>query len=168
VSRQSAIEKREKSLGEQVIIVVLLAAMMALFLYYFFKQSDELSQAGFGNLAHNFSAKITAIRAQWYMDKQPQLVFVRENTSQNASNQGYGVPVNTKGWVDVGDAKAGCEKIWQFVMGTELVFMKQPIAVISVEDAEHNKARRCRYSLPDGEFFEYHPNTGKVKYNLQN
>ena len=66
------------------------------------------------------------------------------------------------------ETTSGCEKIWQFVMGTELVFMKQPIAVISVEDAEHNKARRCRYSLPDGEFFEYHPNTGKVKYNLQN
>lgn len=162
MSQQSVVEKREKSLGEQVIIIVLLGAMMALFLYYFFKQTNELSQAGFGNLAHNFSAKVTAIRAQWYMDKQPQMVFVRENTSDNKRNQGYGIPVNQKGWVDVGEGGIGCEKVWQFVMGTALVFMKQPISVISVESAGQPDERQCRYGLPTGEYFVYQPSTGKV------
>ena len=78
MSRNSVIVKREKTLAEQIITVVMVAILMAGFLYYFLRQEGQLTKVGFETVATNFAATVSTIRAQWYMDKQPRIVLLKE------------------------------------------------------------------------------------------
>lgn len=155
MTKLAVITKREKSLSENIIIIVGLGILMASFIYYFFKQEQQLSHTGFDYIAGNFSSRIMAIRAQWFMDNQPSKVQVR-----NKSN-GL-IAVNNKGWVDYHNQSGNCEKVWHAVMDTGLVFMKQPIAVIFLGKTAHQKQGSCRYTLPSGEYFDYQMSNGRV------
>jgi len=155
MTKQAAITKREKSLSENIIIIAGLGIMMASFIFYFFKQEQQLTQTGFGYVAGNFSSRVMAIRAQWFMENQPSMLKVNDENAKLIS-------VNRQGWVDYQNAPQNCEKIWRAVMDSELVFMKQPIVVILLEKTLHQKDRSCRYGLPSGEYFDYHMNRGQV------
>jgi len=159
MTTRSSFAKREKSLAEQVIIVLMVAALMASFVYYFFKEEAEITQVGFSSLASRFASQVTAIKAQWYMDKQPNMVYVK---TANLDDEPLLIKVNKNGWVQPVENDNACKAIWQWVMQTPLFFMKQPISVYSVTDNINSSVSHCRYSLPSGEFFEYWPKTGKV------
>jgi len=162
MTKQAAITKREKSLSENIIIIAGLGILMASFIFYFFKQEQQLTQTGFSYVAGNFSSRIMAIRAQWFMDNQPSIIKVNDENAKLVS-------VNRQGWVDYHNAPQNCEKIWRAVMASELVFMKQPIVVIFLEKTVNQKIRACRYALPSGEYFDYQLNRGlvsKVKLRL--
>lgn len=164
MSRQSDVNGREKSLGENVIIIALIAVFMTSFLYYFFKQEKRLTEVGFDAVARNFSSSVLAVRAQWFMDGQPDEIILKEKDKPNVT-----LKVNHKGWVDFKDENESCQKIWFTLMTTDLYFMNHPIAVIeirnkggSAQGKESHEVNICRYSLPTGESFDYHILNGKV------
>lgn len=164
MSRQSDVNGREKTLGENVIIIALITVFMSSFLYYFFKQEQRLKEVGFDAIARKFSASVLAVRAQWFMDGQPDEVILKEQGKPNIT-----VTVNRKGWVDFKSDNENCQKVWFTLMTTDLYFMNHPIAVIEISnnanvtnDKENHGVNMCRYSLPTGESFDYYLNNGKV------
>ena len=154
-------EKNEKSLTEILVVVVLVTSLMASFIYYFFKHQEQLTRAGFESLAQVFSARVNGIRAQWFMDQKPRYIVLNSSNIQSDGGLKVNVPLNKAGWVDAGDASLPCHKIWHYVIEAPLVYMKQPVGAVLIEQ-QNNLLPYCQYSLPSGEFFTYHRNTGKV------
>ncbi len=157
MTKQSVANNREKTLGENILVVVLVASLMSAFLYYFFKHQQTISQAGFQIAATNFASKITAIRAQWFMENQPLSLMVKEKDGSKSA-----IPLNKKGWVDFAQDGVSCRKIWRVIMVDDLTFINQPVAVMSVSDEVEPLNNHCRYRLPSGEYFDYFPQSGKV------
>jgi competence protein ComGC len=156
MSRQLVSDKNEKSLGEMVIIILMVAVLMMSFIHYFFKQEDQITRAGFNALTQNFSTKITAVRAQWFMDKQPSRVQLI------SSGELQSIYVNKYGWIDSEQKKSACHNIWAIVMGESLHLMNVSIKVDEVSNTNVQHNRICKYSIPSGEFFQYNTNDGKV------
>jgi hypothetical protein len=163
MTRQQVADKSEKSLGEVLVVIVLVALLMASFIFYFFKHQGQLTRAGFESVSHVFSARINGIRAQWFMDSQPKFVVIESNLNDK-SNTKLKVPVNRKGWVDVQNNALRCQNIWQYVMGSPLVYMKQPIGTVLVAPRGNKTASYCQFSLPSGEYFTYQNDNGKVDF----
>ncbi len=156
MSRQNVSDKKEKSLAEIVIIVLMVAILMMVFIHYFFKQEEQLTKVGFNTLTQNFSTKITTIRAQWFMDKQPRVVnLVSSGTTQE-------IYINESGWVDSPKNELACRIIWNVVIAEPLTLMNMDINVKQVSVMNKNKGRVCRYSLATGESFDYNSSDGKV------
>jgi hypothetical protein len=171
MTRQQVSDKKGKSMAENLIIVAMLGLLMASFIYYFFKQESHFTKVGFDAVANSFSARVTGIHAQWFMDNQPRWVIIKETTNLNGSRENIRVAVNSAGWVDISTeeyltVENGCQLIWQQVLATPMVYMKQPISAVlvnkSVTNERQQKSRSCQYSLPSGVYFEYQPSNGKV------
>jgi len=154
-------EKNEKSWSEILLVVVLVALLMASFIFYFFKHQGQLTRAGFESIAQVFSARVNGIRAQWFMDQQPRFVSLESAQIQPRGGSIMKVPVNDKGWVDAGSAPLSCQEIWHYVMEAPLVYMKQPVGAVLVEQKNHLMPY-CQYSLASGEYFTYYRHNGKV------
>ena len=168
---QQVSDKKGKSIAENLIIIVMVGVLMTVFIYYFFKQEKHITKAGFDIVAQTFSARVTGIHAQWFMDNQPRWVVVKESKRLNGEWKSVRIAVNTAGWVDVQSTATvsnqnDCQQIWQQVLATPMVYMKQPIAAVLINIKPNNlsqqKNRLCQYSLPSGEYFEYQPSSGKV------
>ena len=157
-----ASEKTEKSLGEVLIMVVCIGLMMMAFIFYFFKQEPILKSTGFNALKNSFSENVRAIHANWMMDKQPNIVKVQLNLLGTNETESYFVPVNKRGWVDSDNEYVACQEIWEFVMRSPLEFINSPISAIEVRDDQQTFGKRCQYSLPSGEFFEYNSQNGHI------
>ncbi len=164
-------DKKGKSMAENLIIVVMLGLLMASFIYYFFKQEAHFTKVGFDAVANSFSARITGIHAQWFMDNQPRWLIVKETATLNGNRKNIRIALNSAGWVDIPTAdylnvENGCRLIWQQVLATPMVYMKQPISAVlvnvSINNERQQKSRSCQFSLPSGEYFEYQPSNGKV------
>ena len=153
--------KSEKSLTEILVVVVLVGSLMASFIFYFFKQQGQISQAGFSSIAQVFSARVNGIRGQWFMDLKPRFVHLASNQIQPDGGLMLQVPVNKWGWVDSHDQALSCQMIWHYVMEAPLLYMKDPIAAILVEQ-QKQVLPYCQYSLPSGEYFTYQRHNGKV------
>ncbi|WP_286234687.1 hypothetical protein [Thalassotalea sediminis] len=154
MTRQEQVNSREKSLSENIVIITLVACLMSVFIYYFFKQEDNFTKANFTAAASTFASRVTAIRAQWFMENQPQIV--------NVKKEGLKIAVNDKGWVDFQGAQGNCIKVWRAVMKTELTFMNNPVAVLELMQTSPTSQRRCRFQLASGEYFDYALQTGMV------
>lgn len=155
---------RGKTLGENVLIIALIAVLMTSFIYYFFKQEQQITEVGFDAVARNFSASVLAIRAQWFMDGQPDEIILKEKDKPNVI-----LKINSQGWIDVDDKNEKCKKIWFALMTTDLYFMNQPIAVLEINtkksttnQEEYKITKTCRYTLPSGVSFDYDMQNGKV------
>jgi competence protein ComGC len=154
--KHKASNKKERSLAETVIIVVLLAILMMSFIHYFFKQEDQLKQVGLNRVIQSFSTKVTAVHAQWFMDKQPSIVnAVFDNKTQP-------ITVNSKGWIDTKNDELACAKIWDIVIMEPMTLMKMPIAAVEVKKHNMDTGRVCQFELPLGEYFQYNSQSGKV------
>ena len=155
-------EKKEKSLAEFLVIIALVGVMMAVFINYFIKSEDQFSHAGFSTLAQSFNTKVSAVHAQWLMDKQPNIVLL---ASLN-KNEKQAMPVNSAGWVDVKQKALVCESIWQLIMETPMSLMNFSISAIEVHDKTKEQGVQvkalCRYALLDGSYFHYNRTNGKV------
>lgn len=155
-------EKNEKSLAEFIVIIALVGVMMAVFINYFVKSEAQFSHAGFAALAQSFNTKVSAVHAQWLMDKQPRTVLLSSFNNQKKQ----AVPVNSHGWIDVKDKKLACEAIWQLVMESPMSLMKLSISAVEVYDKTNSQETQskglCRYALLDGSFFYYNRTNGKV------
>lgn len=155
MTRQGQAEKREKSMGENIVIITLVAGLMAIFIYYAFRQESQITQVGFETLTNAFSSKVTAIRAQWFMENQPNVVVVKDKSLR--------IKVNRKGWVDYSPASGHCVSTWQAVMQPELKFMNQIVSAIEIKKDQHQVIFYCRYQLSSGQYFDYYPSTGTVE-----
>jgi len=160
-------EKKEKSLAEFIVIIALVGVMMAVFINYFSKSKTQFTQAGFSTLAQSFNTKVSAVHAQWLMDKQPNIVLLASFNKKEKQ----AISVNNAGWVDVKQKKLACEAIWQLIMETPMNLMKFSISAIEVHDTtnkQHDKAKvQCRYALLDGSYFHYNRTNGKVSKVIQ-
>ncbi len=161
MTSQQVAEKSEKSLGEMLVVVVLVALLMASFIFYFFKHQGQLTRAGFESVSNVFSARVNGIHAQWFMELQPQNITIDSSTEGDSK---IVVPVNDDGWVDVQNSALRCQSIWQYVMESPLIYMKQPIGAVLVESQGEHSISYCQFSLPSGEYFTYQSNNGKVKF----
>ena len=168
---QQVSAKKGKSVAENLIIIVMVGLFMATFIYYFLKQEDHVSRIGFDSVAQTFSARLNGIHAQWFMDKKPRWVILRESNALNGKRENKQVEVNTSGWVDVSSVnivgnKNNCQIIWEQVLAIPMVYIKQPISAvmvnININDEHKKKSHFCRYGLPTGEYFDYYPSNGKV------
>ena len=168
---QQVSAKKGKSVAENLIIIVMVGLLMATFIYYFLKQEDHVSRIGFDSVAQTFSARLNGIHAQWFMDKKPRWVILRESIVLNGELQNKKVEVNTAGWVDVSlvnivGNQNNCQIIWQQVLAIPMVYIKQPVSAvmlnININDEQKKKSHLCRYGLPTGEYFDYYPSNGKV------
>ena len=168
---QQVSDKKGKSMAENLIIVVMLGLLMASFIHYFFKQEAHFTKVGFESVANSFSARVTGIHAQWFMDNQPRWVVIKEVTVINGVRKDIRIAVNKAGWVDLASSgllniKNDCQQIWQQVLATPMVYMKQPVSAvllnIHTNNGSQQKKRLCQYSLPNGVYFEYQPSNGKV------
>jgi len=153
-------ERKERTLAELVVILVLIAILMMSFIHYFFKQEDKLTNLAFSRLAQNFSAKVTTVHAQWFMDKQPNYVFLM------LPNERQSVYVNRQGWIDTLETNNPCANIWQVVVMKPLVFMKSLVSAIEIKPTDLTQGRKCRFELSGGEYFEYSSANGKVSQVL--
>jgi len=159
-------EKNEKSLAEFIVIVALVGVMMAMFINYFIKSEGQFSHAGFSTLAQTFNSKVSAVHAQWLMDKQPNIVLLASFNHKEKQ----AIPVNKAGWIDVENEKLACEAIWQLIMETPMNLMKISISAIEVHNLQSknksnqygNTKSECRYVLLDGSYFQYNRAKGKV------
>jgi hypothetical protein len=171
MKQQQVSDNKEKSIAENLIMLTLIGSLMATFIYYFFKHEQHLTRVGFDSVANTFSARVMGIHAQWFMDNKPRWVITKESSAFNANQNNNRIEVNKAGWVDVLSANKEsnnnyCQKIWQQVLATPMVYIKQPIAAVMVKintnEIEKQQITLCQYGLPSGEYFEYQPSNGKV------
>ncbi len=151
-------EKKERSLAEFIVIVALVGVLMAVFINYFIKNEAKFTHAGFASVAQSFNTKVTAVHAQWMMDKQPNVVYL---ASLNKVDK-QAVSVNKAGWIDVKQNTLSCEAIWQLVMEVPMNTMKFSVSAIEVHTAKTSQNSECRYVLLDGSYFQYNRANGKV------
>lgn len=154
------------TLEKVLIIALLLSALMAIFLSYFFEQQDDIENTALKSVAANFSSQITVIRSQWLMDKKPRHVDIEiKDSSKTLYKQ---ITVNRYGWVDVNDKANVCENIWLLIMDRPLAFFNMPIGAVLLKNGhcEENKEQRfghlCRYTVKNGDYFEYDSADGNV------
>jgi len=171
MKQQQVSDRKGKSIAENLIMLTLVGSLMATFIYYFFKQEQHLTRVGFDSVANTFSAQVMGIHAQWFMDNKPRWVITKQSTALNASSETNRVEVNNAGWVDVSSVnntsiENDCQKIWQQVLATPMVYIKQPISAVMVKINTNEEGRKkthlCQYGLPSGEYFEYQPSNGNV------
>jgi len=82
-----AVNKRERSLAEQVIIISLLFILMASFIHSFFKNQSQLNNIGFTTLANNFSSQLVIIHSQWLMSGRPAQLILTEVSLQQVDQE---------------------------------------------------------------------------------
>ncbi|WP_057832749.1 hypothetical protein [Colwellia sp. TT2012] len=152
-------EKKQGSTIEFIIVVVIIAVLMKLLLDVFFSQQEKITNIAFVGLAQNFTSKINVIHGQWLMDKQPDIVVINR---LNSTEKQY-VQVNQSGWVDSDHSSLACHKIWQQTLAMPLQVVKSPVVAIEIHNKTIKNGRLCRYSIANGQSFDYRSDTGKVK-----
>ena len=153
-------DKKERTLVEIVLIVLVLAILMMSFIHSFFKQEEKFTEAAYSRLAQNFSTKVTAVHAQWFMDKQP------DNIVLSLPQESQRIYVNRRGWIDTLGNENACANIWKTVIMEPMNFMNSPVSAIEIKSANKTVGRVCRFELATGEYFEYSSENGKVSQIL--
>ena len=152
-------EHKQRSLVEFIIVVIMIAVMMKLVLDVFFSQQEKVTNTAFVGLAQNFTTKVNVVHAQWMMDKQPNVV---ELSRLNSQEKQY-VNVNGSGWVDNEHTSLACHIIWQQTLAMPLKVVESTVVAIEIQTNAMKNGRLCRYSIANGQSFDYRSDTGKVK-----
>lgn len=152
-------EKKQRSVFEFVIVVVIIAIMMKLLIDVFFSQQAKVTNTAFISLSQNFTSKVNVVHGQWLMDKQPNLVVLN---SLNSNEKEF-INVNRNGWVDNEHTSLACHIIWQQILVMPLQVVKSKIIAIEIQDNANKIGRLCRYSIANGQYFDYRSDTGKVR-----
>lgn len=152
-------DKKQRSIIEFLVVVVIITIMMKLLIDVFFSQQTKVTNTAFNSLSQNFASKINVVHGQWLMDKQPNVVILnRLNSSEKAI-----ININKKGWVDNQQTSLACHKIWQQVLAMPLQVVKSKVIAIEIQNNTNEIGRLCRYSIDNGQYFDYRSDTGKVR-----
>lgn len=153
---------RENRLVEFIIVITLIGMLMSVVIYYYLKSEAKISHVIFNTAAQKFTAKVNTVHAQWLMDNKPHKI----NVSMVNKTQSQLIEVNGQGWIDTLDAILPCELIWQQVIGTPLLVMKQPIIAINIQMTTKQQLVKkqliCRYLSSNGKYFDYNRSLGHV------
>ncbi len=152
-------EKKQKSRSEFIIVIVIIAVMMALLIELFFSQQEKITDTAFVNLAQSFTSKVNVVHSQWLMDEQPNSVILQHLDTQ----QLQAVDVNQFGWIDSKNTALACQHIWQQTLLVPLKVVRSPVIAVEIKNNTIKNGRLCRYSLANGQSFDYRSDTGKVK-----
>ncbi|TYK67145.1 hypothetical protein [Colwellia echini] len=158
----SSTEKKQSSIIEFIIVGVIVLVLMKLLVDIFFSQQDQITDTAFTGVAQNFTSKINVVHGQWFMDKQPNVVVLN---SFNGNEKQY-IEVNSAGWVDSKDNNLACHHIWLQTLAMPLKVVKSTVIAIEIQNKVIKNGRLCRYSLANGQSFDYRSDTGKVKLAL--
>ncbi len=150
-------EKKQKSRSEFIIVIVIIAVMMALLIELFFSQQEKITDTAFVNLAQSFTSKVNVVHSQWLMDEQPNSVILQHLDTQQQS-----VDVNQFGWIDSKNTALACQHIWQQTLLVPLKVVRSPVIAVEIKNNTIKNGRLCRYSLANGQSFDYRSDTGKV------
>ena len=153
------IEKKQESTIEFVIVVVIIAVLMKLLLDMFFTQQEKITNTAFVSLAQSFTSKVNVVHGQWLMDKEPNIVVL----SRLKSKEKQYVNVNKSGWIDSDHTSLACHEIWQQTLTMPLQVVKSAVVAIEIKNKAIKNGRLCRYSIANGQSFDYRSDTGKVK-----
>lgn len=153
------IDKNQRSLTEFIIVIIIIAVLMKLLLDLFFSQQAKITNTAFIGLAQSFTSKVNVVHGQWLMDKQPDVIVL---SRLNSKEKQY-VNVNRSGWVDNDDIALACHNIWTNILAMPLKVVKSPIMAIEIKNITIKNGRLCRYSIANGQSFDYRSDTGKVK-----
>jgi competence protein ComGC len=153
------IDKKQASTIEFLAVIVIVAVLMKLLLELFFSQQEKITNTAFTGLAQIFTSKINVVHGQWLMDEQPDVVVL---SWLNSREKEY-INVNQKGWIDNMDGSLACHHIWQQTLAMPLQVVKSAVIAIEIQDTTSKHGRLCRYSIANGQSFEYRSDTGKVK-----
>lgn len=149
---------KQASLPEFIMVVVIIAILMKLVIDASFTQQDRVTNAAFVGLAQTFTSKINVVHGQWLMDRQPNVVVLNSVNS----NEEQHISVNAAGWVDNNDLATPCHIIWQQTLAMPLKAVKSPVTAIEIKIKSMKSGRLCRYSIANGQSFDYRSDTGKV------
>jgi len=152
-------DKNQNSTIEFLVVIVIVMILMKVLLDSFFDQQDKITNKAFIILVQNFTSRVNVIHGQWRMDAQPNIVVLR----QLNSNEKQYVNVNKTGWVDNDDNLLACHNIWQQILVTPLSVVKSTVVAIEIKHKDMKNGRVCRYSIANGQSFDYRSDTGKVK-----
>ena len=152
-------DKKQRSTIEFIVVVVIIAIMMKLLVDVFFSQQAKITNTAFVGLAQSFTSKVNVVHGQWLMDKQPNTVVLNRLNS----NTREFVRVNEMGWVDNEHTSLVCHQIWQQVLAMPLQVVKSKVIAIEIKNNAIKNGRLCRYSIANGQYFDYRSDTGKVK-----
>ncbi|TWX70682.1 hypothetical protein ESZ36_03185 [Colwellia demingiae] len=152
-------EKKQRSIIEFLVVVVIIAIMMKLLIDVFFSQQAKITNTAFVGLAQSFTSKVNVIHGQWLMDKQPSTVVLNRLDSKVKEF----IHVNNMGWVDNEHASLACHQIWQQTLAMPLHVVKSKVIAIEIKNKAIKNGRLCRYSIANGQSFDYRSDTGKVK-----
>ena len=133
--------------------------LMKLLLDLFFSQQEKITNTAFIGLAQSFTSKVNVVHGQWLMDEQPNIVIL---SRINTTVKEY-VNVNKAGWIDNNHTSLACHKIWKQTLGMPLKVVKSPVVSIEIKSKAIQGGRLCRYSIANGQSFDYRSDTGKVK-----
>jgi competence protein ComGC len=151
-------EKKQRSIIEFLVVVVIIAIMMKLLIDVFFTQQAKVTDTVFVGFSQNFASKVNVVHSQWLMDNQPNIVVL----NQLNSNTKEFIHVNDMGWIDSEHARLACHQIWQQTLALPLQVVKSKVTIIEINKKSIKNGRLCRYSIADGQFFDYRSDTGRV------
>lgn len=152
-------DKKQRSMIEFLVVVIIVAIMMKLLVDVFFSQQAKVTDTAFVSLAQNFTSKINVIHGQWLMDKQPRIVVLTRLNSKVKEL----IHVNEMGWVDNVHNSLACHQIWQQTLAIPLQVIKSKVIAMEIHKNTIKNGRLCRYSIANGQYFDYRSDTGKVK-----
>ena len=152
-------DKKQASIIEFLIVVVFVAVLMKLLASVFFEQEANVTDIAFVGLAQNFTTKLNVVHGQWMMDRQPKIVVIN---SLNSAEQ-EAIFVNRAGWIDSEFSVLACQKIWQQALAVPLHVANSPITAIEIQNISINNGRLCRYSIANGQSFDYRSDIGKIQ-----
>jgi competence protein ComGC len=152
-------DKKHRTLNEFIVVVIIIAVLMKLLLDLFFTQQDRITNTAFVGIAQSFTSKVNIIHAQWLMDGQPTTVSLNR---MNSEAKEY-VEVNDAGWIDNQHSSLACQEIWQQTLLMPLQVVKSLVTVVEIKNKAIKNGRLCRYSIANGQSFDYRSDTGKVK-----
>ena len=156
---KSLAENKQRSRTEFIIIIIILAVIMKLFIEMFFSQQEKITDTAFVSLAQSFTSKVNVVHSQWLMDEQPLTVALYSLNDKEKQH----VNVNQFGWIDSKYKGWPCQDIWQQTLLMPLKVVKSPVTAVEIKNKMIKNGRLCRYSLANGQSFDYRSDTGKVK-----
>ncbi|MBU2870306.1 hypothetical protein [Colwellia sp. E2M01] len=152
-------EKKQGSMVELLVVIVVVMIMMKLLLDVFFSQQEKITDTAFTGLAQSFMSKVNVVHGQWLMDRQPETVVL----SQLSSSEKQYIKVNKFGWIDSKNHRLACHDIWQQTLAVPLKVVKSTVVAIEIQNKVIKNGRLCRYSIANGQSFDYRSDTGKIK-----
>lgn len=151
--------RKQNSIIEFIIVLVFVGIMMKLLISTYFTQEAKVTDVAFSGLMQNFTSKLNVIHGQWLMDEQPnEVVLNRMNSKEKQS-----IHVNNMGWIDSKFASLACQNIWQQALGVPLQVLNTPVTAIEIQNISIKNGRLCRYSIANGQSFDYRSDIGKIK-----